>query len=966
MNYEFIVSDSQVNAFTINNAGIFYFLTRLIEGEFTTNKNIIIYPEFWLDKAHFEHDKNKWGQNPFSYPLSIQSIFLSLFEDFDFNKPMEWSHYKLLRSYILDMLKKHNNVIFITGQTDIIQSKYGYIIRNLKSDLDIVINQNVNFYYWAQEPKKNQLRLIKPQSIVQLYQLSATAEFQKICVLGSGLSVLWVLEHFPNFEIISLHLPADYILEIPANSYINKSRLTRKSLDTVTLESFTENSILVKTKSENELDIVCDFYDAIGFKPVTAPSFINPESIIWDRSKDFSCTWIAPKNIPVGSTTHSYSILAYKNQRFYNDFSYLAGFYCENYYNNDFNNLMLDNGIQLNSDFFNNLKVEISNLPDPISFDKTVKLYLEIYNQTHASSQEYNQFKSIIFTHIESLQQAPPFYQNHLTKPSFLKYFNSKLEHNFKSFNDIQYYLRNAYETLLAYSYSYNDAALNQVKLVSSKIITAINNNRGNLIRMIQDSYEIQKTIYGYTKFAAMYDEKEECIEPHFLINQILFELKFSNSLHHHIHLHFLFVFRLYPLFNIDDFTHNRFFDSYDIFDKNTTLRNPIMRLPNPEKPNELDSKVFFGLVETKLPRVRKHLTSIGRWLCGDVQYLNSLEQDRLTFVTGPSGHVAKLLAYIDSNRLLDKQNKKIYMIGVMSYLIAGGNHNFHEIYLVASSYGIEYRKGHYHDSLPIGSTEGNFKAMHHFADIIGDIILLYPEFKSQIEKFHDQYFTPEKSLNSYNENSIDEQRFVASQSGKTLLLDQSAEIYPTLEDNQFISYGSWTSSISPMIFSLASIRDTLNEEHILTSGSSIHYKCSLNSNIRLAICLWQVCKNIFTTFINHSSVSENNNTALSISNKEEYYEDLNKLKILFEANSNYHANKYYKWRLEDLREDLDKAKTKNELKNWLKDYHFLYRKVKEARENQLDFFGTPSYVFRPKSFRSQFQRTQNDLNGNF
>jgi hypothetical protein len=91
--------------------------------------------------------------------------------------------------------------------------------------------------------------------------------------------------------------------------------------------------------------------------------------------------------------------------------------------------------------------------------------------------------------------------------------------------------------------------------------------------------------------------------------------------------------------------------------------------------------------------------------------------QHNLPIVCGPSGHTGSLMLGAKLYGELTSDELKEYALASFSFLTSGGNHSFHEVYLIANLLGVTYEMNDYAASIPekIAETEDMQALRSHF-----------------------------------------------------------------------------------------------------------------------------------------------------------------------------------------------------------------------------------------------------------
>lgn len=84
-----------------------------------------------------------------------------------------------------------------------------------------------------------------------------------------------------------------------------------------------------------------------------------------------------------------------------------------------------------------------------------------------------------------------------------------------------------------------------------------------------------------------------------------------------------------------------------------------------------------------------------------DSNFTKSAMEHNLPIVCGPSGHTGSLMLGAKLYGELTADELKEYALASFSFLTSGGNHSFHEVYLIANLLGVTYEMNNYAASIP-------------------------------------------------------------------------------------------------------------------------------------------------------------------------------------------------------------------------------------------------------------------------
>lgn len=754
------------DVFVVNNAGLFGLYTALKLGQLEHNNIILAYPGYWLDNSHSVYGKNLWGQNPLTLPPAVQKIFFELYSTHEPTYRMTWLQYKTLRHSIIHQIVSYKNVLFFRGQLSVEQTAPTLEITvNGVSNMSLSIEGHTRLHYWLHEPRKNTLGLGEPTPSFKLYHLAPKHYPDPLCILGAGLTTAWAARDF-NTTIVSLHLPNDPQIIISANAEVDMSRLHRLLLDTNKMHFIKNNTIYYYPTSNPNLptNLTCPLYDAIGLLPVHPPKSILPENIGWSWNATDKCEWVAPKDTPVGSMLHSYSLLAHKTNNYFRWFGQYPGQYCENSFYPDFLKQIQAHGIDLTTQFFSVLKSQIQSLESSVNKDTILGLYAKSYNATGQNQVHFTRFMDFI------LQNAETPIRNHRaninTIPTVAEISTCKQNYMLEAICQseeryILQYVRAYFETHLAFSLGHDASVLQTTRKIAMIVHDLMQLHKKSIIGMIKQNPMFQLTIYSDEKFARLHEPLEHCLPADVLFQQFQNVLLDSHDSFALIHLICMFSFRILPFLDTDA-RKDQFDALLNRFESNSTFRNNATRLSKSYIKHDTLIKTFFGLVPNDLPQISSHLPSMGKFYTEDAVYLSNMNRFGHSFVTGYSGHSSRLLSLAFSHLVLTREEQQMFTAATFAYLAGGGNHNFHEVYSVARSFGLPFTDGSYREALPKQyiASDAYIEVQNHLKIKLHELAKSYPAYSDFIYQAGAVYFGLASSANLTSSWSISSDQF--------------------------------------------------------------------------------------------------------------------------------------------------------------------------------------------------------------
>lgn len=289
---------------------------------------------------------------------------------------MRWHHIKKLRDHIKSELQNTPQIKFYEGDPAISSKEHGYeVCVKSAADTCMVVPPETEFYMWWQIPRQNDLGVVKPAFIGELYKHELEQQPKDVCVIGSGLTALSAIEHFPHSNLTILHRTETTLpTHLPRYKGIDLSRVRIQALNKEYMTPLSERHI---TYQQGNSSISCELYDAIGFNRGDS-THLTTVSNRWNISE---CQWIAPTNVPVGSTLHSYANIAHADGHFHDDFGWFPDAFCKNQdFPNKFTQYLQAHNLFINPEFFNLLEKTIKQLDNPLALYDRLAFYSNNYH----------------------------------------------------------------------------------------------------------------------------------------------------------------------------------------------------------------------------------------------------------------------------------------------------------------------------------------------------------------------------------------------------------------------------------------------------------------------------------------------------------------------------------------------------------------------------------------------------------
>ncbi len=267
--------------------------------------------------------------------------------------------------------------------------------------------------------------------------------------------------------------------------------------------------------------------------------------------------------------------------------------------------------------------------------------------------------------------------------------------------NELNIRRKEYFESKLALTACFKTKKYQGVTLTSKAICKEIEKDKVEVFFILLGNKTIKKELYHPDFFGSLSSSKEDEWE---IVHDILNVLKNDNSkLEEIIHLHSIFFRYIY-----NELTENKLLNKKITGLKKDADRGRVVKNFNPQPSTRLgiSRHSFFN---AKIGRTQR------AHLCGLEEYEPDLRskfyltmaKKSVPFVSGLSGHTAKLLSGAKALLPLHEGLIKEYSFACFAYLCKGGNHSFHEVMAVADSANeIRYQTGNYYSGLPASFME--------------------------------------------------------------------------------------------------------------------------------------------------------------------------------------------------------------------------------------------------------------------
>lgn len=378
-----------------NHAGIFgayWALTHHAQIEHSA-VHIVCFP-FWLDRINNHHKNNNWGQTLLGFPTIVRSIFKQIYPNYPLDKAVTWKMVQDLRNFTVHELKSMDRVILHDLRNEPYPLDYSGLFTMLKEheklqlffkdQLIVNVPESSEVYNWVKVPRLHKIDLLPERPHTELYTRSPEAVSNPILVMGDGLSVVWLKRDFPQHEIIAIVPDKNAELpQTPANSMVDYNSITKITVDDIL--DIDENQIIIKLNNKMIEIPKINYVSAIGYLPYSELTSKIPDNQKTENMNILADSWIAPKNIPVGSLTQSLTKFFEETDNLNDTFELqfhhtpsIIEIFRTQFYNNF--------GIELREIFFDKLKSNIQSLKDPLDNAEELNLFVSTFKDTQNPS----------------------------------------------------------------------------------------------------------------------------------------------------------------------------------------------------------------------------------------------------------------------------------------------------------------------------------------------------------------------------------------------------------------------------------------------------------------------------------------------------------------------------------------------------------------------------------------------------
>lgn len=317
------------------------------------------------------------------------------------------------------------------------------------------------------------------------------------------------------------------------------------------------------------------------------------------------------------------------------------------------------------------------------------------------------------------------------------------INHDNNIHREIKQVHREYLESKMAQEVLHNADVFLSVKKLSNNVLTLIEHNHEAVLLTIRDNKNIQNELLNEIYFGRLnvdyVDENNVANIAEQLLNAIKQVLTAEKmDLAKIMQIHSVFIYRIYlALPNkkmSDDNTFNKYAEALTLFPKDLFEYSNRGRIMS-ERETVLSTKLGISRHSTRYKMLSdsiSHIRAIDRFLVqpNSLFYLKSM-QVNMPVVSGLSSHTKSFLLGALAYGDFTPEELIEYTFVCAAFLIAGGNHSFHEVMSVAKNAGIPYKKGSYAECLPSS-----------FIDLFqrSEMIYHFPELFERVELSLDNY----------------------------------------------------------------------------------------------------------------------------------------------------------------------------------------------------------------------------------
>lgn len=362
-----------------------------------------VHPPFWLDRVHPDHLNFHWGQTIYGLPKAARRVFLKQRPHYPEDAYIRWGEFQDTRYAALKELENEYDVTVHQVQPEEIAEQNDRWVLRATNGLEISFPMESFIYGWYRTPKLPEI-IHRPH--VDLYTLPRNEVPDEFIVVGHGLSLVWLLKHFPNSKIYNYKLPYDELPIIPSNMDINiKEEIRKGRLVLCTLADFklevvdgVQGALTSRKTDKPAHRSTLPIYAATGFLPQVAlfknipdeQKVLMPDYDEQGRLKlpNDSETlrldqdaFVAAQNLPMGSLPQSYTYLMNLTRNI--EWTTEPMFYYRRSQYELVKKAAHDVGIDIDLSFFDDLDERVQAMANPLNPERAQKLYCEVFERVY-------------------------------------------------------------------------------------------------------------------------------------------------------------------------------------------------------------------------------------------------------------------------------------------------------------------------------------------------------------------------------------------------------------------------------------------------------------------------------------------------------------------------------------------------------------------------------------------------------
>ena len=163
-----------------------------------------IYPTFWLDRVHSDYMDLDWGQTIYGMPNDFRKTFMRYRPNYPETKFIQWHEFQEARMRAIEELQSQPDFHIHQGEPVAVEDKDKSYEIILQKDHSGRVSMFLNRVFFITGIDCHSMVCPMFPAHTILYEMPRNEVPKSIIVLGHGLSLMWLLKHFPNTQIISV------------------------------------------------------------------------------------------------------------------------------------------------------------------------------------------------------------------------------------------------------------------------------------------------------------------------------------------------------------------------------------------------------------------------------------------------------------------------------------------------------------------------------------------------------------------------------------------------------------------------------------------------------------------------------------------------------------------------------------------------------------------------------------------